>query len=263
MKDLMRLERGRTEIAPDWARRQVLGALERELGLGNHRDRPREVATQVVATPQALRSATIGRKRSLARNVSILAAAAVCLVTGVGLGAVAGPSIHATLDRHTHGLLKDDRGKAEPTSRAASPVATPVAAPIVASNDLPAAPSSIDAVPAPSATGTPKAGPRIPVSPAANASSGDDARSRERTLLDRAQAALARRDLAAASEALDEHERAYPNGILAEERMFLRIQESLRAGRRAEAEARARTFRAKHPTSMLNPAVERLLSTSQ
>jgi hypothetical protein len=72
----------------------------------------------------------------------------------------------------------------------------------------------------------------------------------ERSLVERGRAAIARRDAVSALEALSDHERTFPSGVLAEERDALRIQALALAGRGADARRRAREFAERHPNSV-------------
>lgn len=75
---------------------------------------------------------------------------------------------------------------------------------------------------------------------------------RENALIQTAQAALRRGDIQAAFEALDQHGQHFgASGALASEAEVLRIEALARAGRRPEAEARARLLITTHPRSSL------------
>ncbi len=79
----------------------------------------------------------------------------------------------------------------------------------------------------------------------------------ERSLLARAQAALARGRLAHAGEALREHrERFGPESVLREEREALFVQLLRAQGRLDEAEERAGEFRRRYPDSIFGRAME-------
>jgi outer membrane protein assembly factor BamD (BamD/ComL family) len=68
-------------------------------------------------------------------------------------------------------------------------------------------------------------------------------------------AALKAGDAASALDALDEHARRFPNGILAEERASQRVVALCSAGRIAEAQAEGERFLREHP---LSPAATRV-----
>jgi hypothetical protein len=78
----------------------------------------------------------------------------------------------------------------------------------------------------------------------------------ERRLLDAARGAVEREDGASALTATAEHERKYPNGILAQEREAIAVRALLLLGRNAEARTRVSRFRATFPDSLLLPALE-------
>ena len=79
--------------------------------------------------------------------------------------------------------------------------------------------------------------------------------SAERTLLSRAQSALARGRPDEVMEAVDAHARRFPDGQLAEERRALAIQALMRQGRRDEARRRAREFLEDYPNSIFRETV--------
>ncbi len=102
-----------------------------------------------------------------------------------------------------------------------------------------------------------------PVSEAPDAgppASRDTSLADERTLLEVARTALARDDTAGALQALRAHEARYASGRLVEEREALVVVALVHAGRRGEAEARAREFRARWPDSLLLPSVDAALA---
>jgi hypothetical protein len=92
-------------------------------------------------------------------------------------------------------------------------------------------------------------------------SSGSETLAAQRALLDTARAALGRGNSAAALDALDAHQREFPNSVLSEEREALAIKALAGAGRRAEAEARGARFRSRYPNSILRPAIDDALGT--
>jgi hypothetical protein len=78
----------------------------------------------------------------------------------------------------------------------------------------------------------------------------------ERALLDTARGALEREEGAAALAATSEHERRFPDGILAQEREAMAVRALAMLGRMDEARARADRFHARFPGSALIPALE-------
>lgn len=243
LRELLEHDRAITNAAPERARRDVLRGLERELGLdltGGGRDEP--------AAPTGKKPYATPRGTGL-RMAHLVGASALSFAAGIGVG--------VAVSRPSQSKLAAETGTPPVASVHERAIYAPAPS-VSASPDLGAvtAPASS---PRPPATHT---APRSSSSPSTTTrgASAEGSGSRERTLLDRAQTAIARGDVTAASSALDEHERAYRSGELAEERDFLRIQESLRSGRRDEAVLRARAFRANRPTSVLNPAIDRLLA---
>jgi len=83
----------------------------------------------------------------------------------------------------------------------------------------------------------------------------------ERALLEVARNAVARKESAAAFEALGRHAREFPRGRLSEEREGLWIRALIGAGRTDEARQRASRFKKSFPRSMLIPAFESALGT--
>jgi hypothetical protein len=81
---------------------------------------------------------------------------------------------------------------------------------------------------------------------------------REARLLERARAVVSS-DPGAALAVLDEHGRAFPAGSLVLERELLAVDALLRLGRRADAEARARSIRERAPGSLYTRRLEHLL----
>jgi hypothetical protein len=87
----------------------------------------------------------------------------------------------------------------------------------------------------------------------------EEALAEEARLLGKAQSALGRGDARGALRWIERHARRHPGGTLAEERERLAIEALLRAGRRASAEARARSFHARYPRSVQWPRIRELL----
>jgi hypothetical protein len=105
---------------------------------------------------------------------------------------------------------------------------------------------------------------RTPSSPPPDAREATaEERTRERQIIEIARAAVARGNARAALGAVSRHAREFPSGRLSEEREALRILALVSAGRLAEAEQWARTFRRRHPGSIFAPAIARALSRSR
>jgi hypothetical protein len=123
-------------------------------------------------------------------------------------------------------------------------------APSVPSSPLAEGPATVPATPpGPSAASS---------SPPTTGSSGHDL-TRERELLDVAQAALARGRPDDAVLAAERHAARWPHGELAEEREVVLIEALVAAGHRPEADQRAAKFRKAFPSSMLAPAINKVL----
>jgi hypothetical protein len=110
---------------------------------------------------------------------------------------------------------------------------------------------------------TPSAAPARSAADRANSGSGADSPSdlaRERALLDIARADAAQGEPARVLAVVEQHRQRFPHGRLAEEREALAIRALLSLGRRPEAEARARAFRAAYPNSFLTAVIDSALS---
>jgi hypothetical protein len=118
-------------------------------------------------------------------------------------------------------------------------------------------PPTPDAVAIPTATSTP---PSAPANAVSNGSPGNSLAA-ERSLLDIARSAFGRGEGDAALAALARHEKAFPNGQLAEEREALAVRCLVLTSRADEARARGARFRRRYPTSVMLPAVEAALGT--
>lgn len=191
--------------------REFLDA-ERELDAPDSRARERLFAS---LGPLTLISSAASGTASGAHGAAHVAQAAgrtglraKILISAVSLsiGAAGGAATHAAFTRSEH------------------PAAVSATTPMV----TPTAPSAARPEPAPEMPAPEPATSETPVAaaPAAPSGSGRSSAPRralqaERLLLERAQAALARGDRAAASAALREHARLYPQGQLAEERTAL------------------------------------------
>jgi hypothetical protein len=113
--------------------------------------------------------------------------------------------------------------------------------------------------PAPTVVPSAPPAPRPVASPAPSI----DARglAAERMLLDGARASLARGEPEAALVAIDRHAKAYPQGVLVEEREALAVKALAAAGRYPEARARGQRFREQFPRSVSLGAVNATLAS--
>jgi hypothetical protein len=84
----------------------------------------------------------------------------------------------------------------------------------------------------------------------------------EQALLDPARAELARGDGSGALARLELHERRFPGGALAQEREAMTIRALVLTGDRDRARARASTFRADYPDSLLWPMIKATLDAT-
>ena len=109
--------------------------------------------------------------------------------------------------------------------------------------------------------------PRRPTKPRAvtarAATPGGDAYALELRLLRPAQLAIGRLSFANALALVDEHQRRFPSGHMAEEREALRVKALLGLNLRPEARKAAADFRARFPNSALLARIQALLGTER
>jgi hypothetical protein len=109
--------------------------------------------------------------------------------------------------------------------------------------------------------------PRRPTKPRAVsapvATPGGDVYALELRLLRPAQMAVGRLSFANALALVDEHQRRFPSGHLAEEREALRVKALLGLDRRVEARKVAADFRARFPNSALLARIQAMLGTER
>ncbi len=86
--------------------------------------------------------------------------------------------------------------------------------------------------------------------------SADEQLALEKSYVEQARAAMARKDVGAALEALAQHERRFPKGQLTEERLALTVMALSSAGRSIEARNVAVEFRRRFPTGLFRAAVD-------
>jgi hypothetical protein len=103
---------------------------------------------------------------------------------------------------------------------------------------------------------------RPPVPAPSRMGAGVDLARQELHLLERARAAVARNDFAAALVPLAEHARRFRDGSLAEEREALRVTALGGLGRTDEARRAIAAFERRFPRSPLLPAVSRMADTA-
>ncbi|WP_437877938.1 hypothetical protein [Sorangium sp. So ce513] len=136
--------------------------------------------------------------------------------------------------------------------------AAPAPAPTIAAPEAAPAPEPAVAAPAPRRE-LPKN--TRPAAPAPAAPIDSDELLRESRLIDRARAA-ATQDPGAALAAVQEHQREFPAGRLAEEREYVAIRALVRLGRVDEARARADAFLARYPSTSYADRVRRAVNAA-
>lgn len=138
-----------------------------------------------------------------------------------------------------------------PPAQLVQPVMVPVVVPM---------PVQVEPVGEPTRPDPARSSPVRPI-PAVKATvpAEDEALSRERLLVERAQAALGRGDHAGALEAVAQHMQAFPSGRLVEEREAIMVLALCKAGRTAEASLAAKDYLARYPKGLMRPAVQACL----
>jgi hypothetical protein len=211
----------------------------------------------------------LAKDRVLQRLSATLGFAAVAAGALVSTGAVvAGGAVYAGMSTKVRALEAQMRDAKASRAAPGAPTVIPAAQtslPIAAAAAAPeqqvhpgAAPPRASAEPKPAKLETARPAPApapIPSEP--------DALADENALLEQARTALVRGQGEAALRALDEHQRAYSNGLLQEERDALRVQVLVKLGRREEAQRAATTFRERHAGSLLQPSVDAALDNAR
>lgn len=177
------------------------------------------------------------------------------LAVAATAGAIAGAVGHARLAPVPH-----QEGVIACVPRVQDSSKAPVVGPAVDEIESGIAPEKVDA--SLSKPSTLVAAPPLVTSPTVGLMPRDLDLAKERSLIDMARSALARGSSGAAISALRDHERAFPGGRLSEEREALWVQVLASSGERAQAVRRAGAFHRQFPNSMLAPAVEAAVSTS-
>jgi hypothetical protein len=107
------------------------------------------------------------------------------------------------------------------------------------------------------------ASPSASASASASAMPPTDSLAQERAILDPARVAIGRGDGSSALDAVRRHEARFPDGKLAEEREAIAVQALVLAHQNDAARARGERFVARHPGSVLRPAVEAALAAAR
>ena len=175
-------------------------------------------------------------------GVIALGAALAGGVAGFAIGRASGPDATPTVT----------------TTPSATNSASPIASTSSSAVAIAADPTTDVPAPLPSATERTTAVAPTRSGGSAPATASNDAFDLERSLLDRARAALVRHDPAAAARALDESERDFPRSQHVEERDYLRIQIARERGETDRVKTLAKAFLAKYPQSLYRARVEPL-----
>lgn len=239
----------------------VVDDFERSLLASAKGDRmPAERKRALVASLAGAASLTAAGTAKAAATTAAAAAkkggAAVVLAKWIAAGAV-GTALAFGASKGAL-VVYEERASSPPTVAQAPVVTAPAPAP--AREDAPAEKS---AEPEPAAEEVKPVADSPAAAPRAIAQAGGKSRKQasarpiadEVVVIERARAALARGDAPAADQALAEHARDFPDGVLRDEARVLRIDALARRGDRAGAARAARAWLASHPNSPYAPRV--------
>lgn len=221
-------------------------------------DDMRELFAAERALPPVLDSAA--RSRVLAAVGQATTAAAGFSLATVIVASIASAFVGAGIAIGVM-VARADRATPPPDGSVIAPVDAPVER-----IEVDAGVALVDAVPVVPVD----APPRVPAGPAAPArqrravdagvaASAGDLTAGERNLIDRARAALARSRSHEAMVALMQHERAYTDGAMREDREYLVILALLAQGKRDLASTRAAAYLARYPQGTYVDAIARAL----
>lgn len=240
-------------------------------------DMPADVASllDAIRTPTPISQEALGRmEHRLALSVAVSAGATAAASKGLGTAAltklalffsrkiplgISALTIGIGIGAGAHAVATRDAGQ-----KTEGPLVI-VTQSVRAESTLPSVPTAIvptmdqrDLPPAMTAT------PTKPPEPRASAvdTAAPSVLAEERALVEMARSALARGDNAAALTATQNHERAFANGRLREEREFIAVKALSGLGRSSEADARGARFLTSYPRSMFAPAVRAAIHTS-
>jgi hypothetical protein len=176
-------------------------------------------------------------------------------VLAFGLGASVGVGARTVLNPPAGTDATREGPRLEPP-----PVPPIPSAPLFPSPQVLPPPSAPTAAP-PSAAQRTGTGVTVRAVPAGTSSrtAFEDTLDRERALIERARTALYRGSDETALRYLDQCERAFPHGQLAEEREALWIQSAFGAAKYDAARERGRAFARQYPHSLMLPAIEEVL----
>lgn len=224
-----------------------------------------KAASDDAPEPEAVRRRVVGRAAAaVATGIPRGHASDGRPLRGVSLGKVAAAivlSVGLTAAAYEVGYRRSKTTEVSAPTVAPSPAPVPAApeAPLVAPTPEPEAVRPVEATSAPMPPPRRSARSRPAAAPAP-AFLGD-AYAAELRLLRPAQMALGRSSFASALALVDEHQRRFPAGHLAEEREALRVNALLGLDRPEEARRAAAGFRGRFPNSALLARLEEMLGT--
>lgn len=198
----------------------------------------------------------------MAARVAVLAAGGAALTDAAAMGAtkalgwkLAATIVSAATVASVVGVLV---ARDRTTPVAAPPAPAPVVAEEPAPTPAPVAPVVAPVPQAPPRPPAPRAAPRAAAPPRPPAPSPEETLSREAALLEEARA-LVRTSPGAALRKVAEHERLFRQAVLVPERELIAVEALARLGRPTDARRRARALLARHPGTLYEERVERIL----
>ena len=241
-----RIEEGATDFE-----RELLRSWERE----QPSDAAREGALALVgvASPPASTAVAAGLKAATGAAGSMAPKAATLGIAALGKWAIVGAGVVVLA---VGGATVEYARSSSPSSPSQeTPVTVSAAAPVVAATPTATATAEASSAPAPLPTAVPP--PVVPVPPAAPAAPAALEPPRPPALglgqqvaaLDRARDALASGNAGGALRLVDEYDRQFPRGALAQEATALRIEALFQQGNRDAAVRMAERFLAANPKS--------------
>lgn len=237
LQSLLDAERGASGV-PSAARDRLLQRLGSEILTG-------AVAGTAVASATSQAAPLASASASTVATVAAPAAAGIAQVTvvkwlvGVGVAAFAAGGAVGV------GVVKAIAPEVKPAVITAPP------APVQPVQVQPSPPVPVEAPPMPAAPRAPVVAPPVKTT---------DALGIERSLLEQARTALSRGNAADALNALDEHEKKFPQGQMAEERAAMQVLTLKAMGRLDEARSRAEAFRVRYPKGLFRASVDSAVS---
>jgi hypothetical protein len=226
--------------APAGAKAKLLARLSADLFDGPGGEGGGEGTDGGGTPPSPATPATAGAAAGTTSSGVIAKAVVTKLVVGASVASLA---VGGALGAGIHSVVTTPLPPTERAVPADEP--TPAVAPTI---EPPSAPPIVEA-PSPAVEPRPTAAPAFKLS-------ADEQLALEKSYVEQARAAMARKDVDAAIDALAEHEKRFPRGQLTEERLALKVMALSSAGRSIEARNVAVEFRRRFPKGLFRSAVD-------